>query len=298
MNEELKGGSCYGFVAGIIVNTTIEHVTVAGTVGESLLNKGATKYFACLGGVAGHASSSTLTDCTFSGTITRVRSNVYDNSVGSAVAGILAFGRGSSSAPTTLTNCVNTGKIYALTHRVAGVFAAATNNFVLTDCSNSGLVHASAAEAASASWTSGLRVGGVMGFTSNTSASAKAEVTRCSNSGTVVCEGDAKSICGGVCGLPRRSAVSDITNTGTVVGTASTITGLAVGQVQCADSPTFAQVKVGGQLATACSGSALEVTAVSPTVATAANYFDLAAGAVTGTNSDIWTTTNVLFVGQ
>jgi hypothetical protein len=114
----------------------------------------------------------------------------------------------------------------------------------------------------------------------------------------VVCEGDAKSICGGVCGLPRRSAVSDITNTGTVVGTASTITGLAVGQVQCADSPTFAQVKVGGQLATACSGSALEVTAVSPTVATAANYFDLAAGAVTGTNSDIWTTTNVLFVGQ
>ncbi|MDE7443868.1 MAG: hypothetical protein K2M65_06880 [Muribaculaceae bacterium] len=297
-NEEMAYGCAYGFIAGVIMNSTVENVKVSGTVPSSLLYKGATKYFASLGGVVGFSSKSTMRNCSFDGKIERVRSNVYDNTIGASVAGILGFACGAKNAETVVENCTNAGYIYAETHRVAGVLARTNGHYILRGCTNSGIVHASAAEASAAGWTSGLRVGGVFAFSSNTNTNTVAIVENCTNSGTVICEGDAKTAVGALCGLPRCVTLTNGVNTGTLITTGNCIAGLLIGQLQCDDKPTITSAQCGGKIATAFTGSGANITPVNPIVITAENYFEYATGTITGTNSGIWTTNNVTFLGQ
>lgn len=297
-NESLKCGSMYGFIAGIAVKTTVENCKVYGTVKESLINKGGTKYMACIAGFAGFAQSATFKDCEFAGTMERVRSNVYDNSLGSGVAGIVGYCVGETSSPTVLENCVNSGYIHALTNRVGGILGGTNGNYRLTGCTNAGVVHAGAAEASAAGWTSGLRVGGVMAFSSNTKTTNVAAIENCTNSGTVLCEGDAKTVTGALLGNPRCFTLTNGVNSGTLIDTAGGISGLLIGQLACGDKPTIVSAKCGGKVATAFTGTGLNIAPVSPVAVTAENYFNFATGTITGTNSGVWTVNNVTFLAQ
>lgn len=113
VNEGMGTGSAYGFIAGLAFQSTIYNVTVEGTVLESVINKGARKAMGTIAGIAGYAYSSTISDCRFSGIIRQVKSDMYDNSLGSGVAGIIGFSRATSSQPLVIENCVNSGYIYA-----------------------------------------------------------------------------------------------------------------------------------------------------------------------------------------
>lgn len=298
MNEELKAGSVYGFIAGLAISSTFEDITVNGHVLESLLYKGSTKYFGCLGGVVGHVTSCTIKNCTYGGTFDRVRSNIYDNSIGSSVGGIVAFARGSASAPTQIENCVNSGYVSGHVHRVGGILAGTTGNYIMRNCANRGVVHASVSETAAGSWANGLRVGGLIGINTNTSANNVATVEDCTNAGTVVCEGDKNTQVGALLGNPRRHTLTNAVNTGTLITTGDCIAGLIIGQLQCADSPTIVSAKCGGNIANAFTGTGINITAVNPVAMTAANYFEYTTGAITGTNSGVWTAEKVTFLAQ
>lgn len=297
-NKKLSAGSVYGFIAGMMQNSTVENVTVAGTIPESNVMYDGKKYISCIGGIVGYASGSVIRNCTFSGAIAKMGSNIYDNSLGSGVAGILGFAKGTSSNPTNLENCVHAGYICALTNRVAGVLASTTGNFILKGCANRGVVHADVSLAKAAGWSSGLRVGGVLAFNSNTKTANVATIEDCTNSGTVVCQGDAKTIVGGLEGNPRCHKLINCVNSGTVISTGGCIAGLLVGQLQCGDKPTIVSAFCSGKIATAFTGSGMSVQPSDPVTVTAENYFNYAAGTVTGTNSGIWTVTNVKFAGQ
>ena len=294
-NEGMTSACAYGFIAGLIYQSTIENVTVHGTVLESLINKGSSKFMGTVAGIAGYSYASTVSHCTFAGTIKHVRSNMYDNSVGSGTAGIIGFSRGSSSVPTTIENCVNSGYIYAETNRVAGILGSTNGNFVIRDCENSGIVHGGAREAAVAGWSSGLRVGGILGFSSNTKATTQCVIERCTNSGTVVTDADAKTQTGGIIGLVRNLTLTDVTNSGCVIATPGSIAGLICGQLQCADKPTINSCNVSGRFANSYTGTERGITPVDPVTITAENYFQYSAGNITGTNSSYWTTDKVKF---
>lgn len=294
-NEAMTASSAYGFVAGLLNQSTIENVTVEGTVLESLIDKGSGKNMGVLAGIAGYACSSTVTGCRFSGSIKRVRSNVYDNSLGSGTAAIVGFARGTSGQPVTITDCVNAGNIYAETNRVAGILGSTSGNYIIRDCENAGTVHACVAEAVNAGWGSGLRVGGILGFSSNTKAANIGLIERCTNSGTVVSDADAKTQTGGIVGLVRNLTLTDVSNTGCVIATSGSIAGLICGQLQCADKPVVNSCRVGGTFASSYTGSGESILPQDPVTIDAGNYFQYAAGNVTGTNSGIWTTDNVTF---
>lgn len=294
-NEAMASACAYGFLTGLADKSTIVNVTVEGTVLESLINKGKSKTMGTIAGIAGYACSSTFTDCRFSGDIKHVRSNMYDNSVGSGVAGIIGFSIGTASLPTTVENCVNAGSIYAETNRVAGILGSTSGNFILRDCENSGTVHAGVAEATNAGWSSGLRVGGILGFSSSTKAANVCLLERCANTGTVVADADAKTYTGGVLGLVRTLTLTDVANSGCVIATEGSILGLICGQLQCADKPTINSCRAAGSIARAYTGSGSSIQPVDPVTITAENYFQYAAGNITGTNSGIWTTDNVKF---
>lgn len=296
-NEAMTYGITCGFIAACIDRCTIENVTVSAILKESIFNKTSTKYFGCIAGIVGYASSSTISKCRFDGEMKRVRSNVYDNSYGSAVAGIVANSRGSASLPTTIDGCVNAGTIYAECNRVAGILACSPSNYIIRNCENSGVVHANVVQATAAGWASGLRVGGILGFTSNTNVANVALVENCTNSGTVVCEADAKTYVGGVVGHIRCITLKNLKNTGTVIGTAGAV-GLVLGQLQCADSPTVGDCYVGGRIATAFTGEGKTIQPTNPTAASADNYLEKGVGAITGTNSGHWSATNVHLLAQ
>ncbi len=295
VNEGMGTGSAYGFIAGLAFQSTIYNVTVEGTVLESVINKGARKAMGTIAGIAGYAYSSTISDCRFSGIIRQVKSDMYDNSLGSGVAGIIGFSRATSSQPLVIENCVNSGYIYAEANRVAGILGSTSGNFTLRNCENSGIVHAGAAEAAKAGWSAGLRVGGILGFSSNTKASNKCLIESCTNSGTVVCDADAKTQTGGILGLVRNLTLNDVSNTGCVIANSGSIAGLICGQLQCADKPTVISANVSGRFAHSYTGSENGINPQNPVEITADNYFIYAAGNITGSNSGIWDTSNVKF---
>ncbi|WP_295729383.1 BACON domain-containing carbohydrate-binding protein [uncultured Muribaculum sp.] len=294
-NEAMASACAYGFVAGLADRTTITNVTVEGMVLESLMNKGKSKTMGTIAGIVGYACSSTIGECRFAGSIKHVRSNMYDNSLGSGVAAIAGFSRGTASLPTTIEKCTNAGDIYAETNRVAGILGSTSGNFILRDCENSGTVHAGVSEATKAGWGSGLRVGGILGFSSSTKAANVCLIERCTNTGTVVSDADAKTQTGGVVGLVRTLTLTDATNTGCVIATEGSILGLVCGQLQCADKPTVNSCRAAGSIARSYTGSGSSIWPVDAVTITADNYFQYAAGNVTGTNSGIWTTDNVKF---
>ena len=294
-NENMIAGSMYGFAVGVLHNSTIDNVTVKGTVLESLINKGSSNFLGSLGGVVGYAYCSTIKNCTFSGSIRRVKSNMYHNSLGTGVAGVAGYAWGTTSQPSVLEGCTNSGDIFAQTNRVAGVLGQSSGNFILRDCKNSGTVHADASEATNAGWKSGLRVGGILGASTNSKAANTALLERCVNTGTIAVDADAATYTGGVLGLVRTLTLTDVSNSGCVIATEGSILGLICGQLQCADKPKVSSCRASGSIARAYTGSGSSIQPVNPVTITAENYFQYAAGNVTGTNSGIWTTDKVKF---
>ncbi|WP_295729377.1 BACON domain-containing carbohydrate-binding protein [uncultured Muribaculum sp.] len=294
-NENMTAGSMYGFAAGVLHSSTMDNVTVKGTVLESLINKGSSNFLGSLGGVVGYAYCSTIKGCTFAGSIVRVKSNMYHNSLGTGVAGVVGYAWGTPTQPSVVEGCTNSGDIYAQANRVAGVLGQSSGNFILRDCTNSGTIHADAGEATNAGWKSGLRVGGILGASTNSKAANTALLERCANSGTVVTDADAATYTGGVLGLVRTLTLTDISNTGCVIATEGSILGLVCGQLQCADKPTVNSCRAAGSIARSYTGSGSSIRPVDAVTVTANNYFQYAAGNVTGTNSGIWTTDNVKF---
>lgn len=292
-NTSLAAGSAYSPLCGFAYESAFDNITVSAVVLPSEMKKGS-KFMAVIGGIAGFVYSSKFSGCRFDGEIRGAVSDVYDNSLGSGVGGIVGFARGTADNLTVISNCTFDGFIDAAVNRVSGIAAGVQNNATIDGCISSGIIRASASAAVAAGWTSGLRVGGILGFTSNTKKTTPLVIRNSSFTGLLICDGDTASQVGGIVGNVRTISIGNVRGCGTMV-VPTAVWGSIAGQINKNDNGEFAISYAGGSYASTYSGEGRGMKAESAVAFTADDYFAKACGNLNGGAVATWTEQVILF---
>jgi len=94
----------------------------------------------------------------------------------------------------------------------------------------------------------GLRVGGILGFTSNTN--YPTAIRNSSFTGLLICEGDTASMVGGIAGLVRSMSIANVRGCGTVIAPTA-VWGSIAGQINGGDNADFTASYADGSYASA-----------------------------------------------
>ena len=149
----------------ILSGATVENTIFNGSISVSD-SSGANQ----VGGIAGICSDSTIERCW----------NKMDVTFDVAGEGDSCGGIVGTISDSTISECLNTGDITLGGDGYVGgiVGVAGSNNFTISNCHNEGNVECTA--------SSGMAVGGIMGYAEITTTDAKAYITNCINSATMI----------------------------------------------------------------------------------------------------------------
>ena len=203
-SDNSSNSSLVGGVVGFLDSrTTVSDCHNHGTVSTS--NKGVS----AIGGVVGYdGRGSTIKNCTNDGTVSHSASQAI--LAESAVAGIIAYAKGTSSAYGSVSGCTNEGRVTAScggkNFRLAGV-SGYTQYYNVTNCTNKGGVSFSGTTTASGF----LAIGGVVAHTYN-----GCVVSGCRNEGAVRSNRLQVNRIGGIIGNINSGIVRKCTNAGPV----------------------------------------------------------------------------------
>lgn len=148
----------------ILSGATVENTIFSGSISVSD-SSGANQ----VGGIAGICSNSTIERCWNKMDVTFSIAGESDSCGG--IVGTIS--------DSTISECLNTGEITLGGNGYVGgiVGVAGSDNFTISNCHNEGNVECTA--------SSGMAVGGIMGYAEITTTSARAYITNCINSGMI-----------------------------------------------------------------------------------------------------------------
>lgn len=249
VNTTADAGCAYGFVAGAAVASTIENVTVKGTIKKSQRNHvDYTRVFA--GGLVGNAfacgtwqGDMIIKNCEFDGKCEGFVSNTVAGTTPHTFGGLVGF----ANLQTTITeaypqgdptgtkrvkiiNCTNKTDITGNVMKMGGILGWAENGVVLDGCKNYGSVSLNAYDLNNGTATDKGRVGGLVAY--ENSKNAENEITNCENYGNVISL-DGKSVAGGFISViaGSKGTFSDNKADCTVACPAATTRGMFAGNV-------------------------------------------------------------------
>jgi len=259
-----------GLVAGVNYGSTIENVSVNGTVTGSAKSTSARNV--AIGGICGLAltldasSPAKFITCRTSGKIDVDIAEKYSNTNTVVVAGIAGAVSGGGADVVTFENCTNGAAIDVKSYRAAGIVGNAYKTKA-TDCTNvADIICSHSADKVSSS-VSGVRMGGIMAYSSNQSGDGSI-FTNCINTGTVATV-EPESAAGGICGLIKCMTLSGCKSSGNIICPEGK-RGLLVGTISASTNPSvFAGCGVKGAVA-----SAMDLS--DAVAANAMNYMELA----------------------
>ena len=286
-----SGSIAIGTVAGCAVDSKFENVWVSAKFSGKATSTASRNV--AIGGIAGLVSSSSkgataFIDCTFEGTMTNDIGTKYSNNNTSEFGGI-AGAVTNKGAEVSFKNCINNADMDVKGHHVGGIVGNAFYSQI-EGCTNNGNIRADySSSIASGTSVSGVRLGGIMGYCSFTSANSS-YLKDCTNNGSVVSV-EPDSFVGGVAGLTRCYTLESCRNTGSICGPAGT-SALLIGRITNATDPTVIKsCSVRGSLASKADFS-------DAITATADNYLPLSVTVASDANCPSFNSDNVKFLQQ
>lgn len=216
-NTDFVGGESYGFVTPSCIASTIENVTVKGSINVKKSYAGDTYYSFFVGGIAGmlcgnKTNDAIIKDCSFSGKVSIDQTSYATSNPKSfgAIAGYAVHDIGEGQADwadpenkhvTQIIGCTNSSDISGRIIYLGGIVGTDMYRVSIKNCVNNGHICLNSSEGNG-------RAGGIIGYDGFLAGQGGSRVENCENYGNVIATDKNNTNVGGIVGVISKEAKS------------------------------------------------------------------------------------------